>query len=683
MNDKRIKKTPNKYHVFLLVLTCCIVGLSMLGVSYAYWRFTYVDDKTNNATSGCFNIELTDQKDEINLTNAYPLTDEQGLKLKPFSFTLRNTCSIFAHYYVNLEMLEGTTLNSKWIATKVNSDAITTLDQYKTATTAISGSTESRTIAEGYLGSDDSVDYTVSLWMDEDATIDDDVMNKIFKSKVMVVSEPGNYSPVSAGYTRLGEAILANEYQTTPAIAKTKIASKQAVDITNTAPVIKWIEKTGSPTTVTAVKPAQSVIETYNKDTGTGDKTTQASDLTLNDTKLRLFKTKTFNSDTARYSLSDPIYVDPTTLDFSGNTKYYFQAESIYYDQANQKLATTSFDGDITIYQVTGATKTAGTTTWNSISYDSTTYNLSVTTLTETELETDKSDKGLYQGTDDYGTTYYYRGNVKNNNVYFAGFYWQIVRINGDGSIRLIYNGSTKNATGVNQSINSKTYQFNSLHNDPAYVGYMYGNPDATTFDEVHTNTNDSSMKTTLDSWYKTNIVDKGYSDKVATSVGFCGDRSLPASVWGTNDNGDGVNNTPRTSYFGAYVRYVKNVAQFTCPEPSRDLYTTTDSSMGNKALTYPVGLITYDELVFAGMDNRHINKLSWAYSTQHYWTLSPSGFDATWGGANEWYLYSDGDLRPWWGVTNGIGARPVINLKSDTLITGGIGTSSDPFVVS
>lgn len=654
----------------MLVLTCCVVGLSILGVSYAYWRFTYVADKANNATSGCFNIELTDQKDEINLTNAYPITDADGLKLKPFSFTLRNTCSIFAHYYVNLEMLDGTTLNSKWVATKVNSDAITTLDQYKTTTTAISGSTESRTIAEGYLGSDDSVDYTLSLWMDEDATIDDDVMNKIFKSKVMVVSEPGNYSPVLAGYTKLGDAILANEYQTTPAIAKTKIAAKQAVDVTNTAPVIKWIEKTGSAKTINVVKPAQSVIETYNKDTGTGDKTTQASNLTLNDTKLRLFKTKTFNSDTARYSLSDPVYVDPTTLDFSGDQKYYFQSESIYYNQTNQKLATSSGSGNLTIYQVTGATKTAGTTTWNNVSYDSTTYKLNTTTLTETELETDKSDKGLYQGTDDYGTTYYYRGNIKNNIVQFAGFYWQIVRINGDGSIRLIYDGTEKNATGGKQTIGNS--QFNTNYNDPAYVGYMYGNPDGTTFDEVHNNTTSSTIKTKVDNWYKTNIVDKGYSGYVSNAVGFCGDRTLTG--------GDGIS-TSANSNFGALGRHYSQTAIFTCPNKERDLYTTTDSSIGNKALTYPVGLITYDELVFAGMDNRHINKLSWAYSTQHYWTMSPSGFNATSGNADEWDLDSAGGLG-WWGVNHSFGARPVINLKSDTLITSGIGTSSDPFVV-
>ncbi len=661
MNDKRIKKnTPNKYHVLMLILTCCVIGLATVGVSYAYWRFTYIADKANTATSGCFNIELTDQKDEINLTNAYPITDAEGLKLKPFSFTLRNSCSIFAHYYVNLEMLEGTTLNSKWVATKVNSDAITTLDKYKTATTTMTGSTEARTIAEGYLGADDTVDYTVSFWMDEDATINDDVMNKIFKSKVVIVSEPGNYSPVSAGYNKLGEAILANEYQTTPAIAKTKIAAKQTVDVTNTAPVIKWVEKTGGSSTRQVIKPTAEAISSV----------TQLSNLNANEQYMYICTTKSFNSENARYSLGNCSLKDPTTLDYSGDTKYYYSTEYMAYNQTNSKLYVARNAGDITVFQVTGATKTTSTQTTSGITYATNVYNLSCITLTETELETDKSDKGLYQGTDDYGTTYYYRGNVKNNIVSFAGFYWQIVRINGDGSIRLMYDGTVKNATGGNQTIGNS--QFNSKYNDPAYVGYMYGNPDGTTFDEVHTNTTSSTIKTKVENWYKTNIVDKGYNGYVSNAVGFCGDRTLTG--------GDGIS-TSIYSYFGAYGRYEKNTAQFTCPNKERDLYTTTDSSIGNKALTYPVGLITYDELVFAGMDNRHINKLSWAYSTQHYWTMSPSYFYASNGAAREWSQYSAGSLASSW-VTVGYGARPVINLKSDTLITSGIGTSSDPFVV-
>ena len=650
----------SKISIFIIGL---VIVLTSIGLSYAYWKTIIMSDKGNNVTSGCFNVEMINQKDEITLGSTFPITDAEGLKLKPFSFTLKNTCTIFAHYYVNMEMLEGTTLNSKFVATKINSDAITTLDSYKKATITMSGSTEARTIAEGYLGADDTVDYTVSFWMDEDATINDDVMNKIFKSKVVIVSEPGNYSPVSAGYNKLGEAILANEYQTTPAIAKTKIAAKQTVDVTNTAPVIKWVEKTGSSSTRQVKKPTADVISSV----------TQFSNLKADEQYMYVCTTKTFNSETARYSLENCSLKDPTTLDYNGDTKYYYSTESMAYSQTNSKMYVLRNTGDINVYQITGATKTTSTQSTNGITYAINVYNLSCITLTETELETDKSDKGLYQGTDDYGTTYYYRGNIKNNIVYFVGFYWQIVRINGDGSIRLIYDGTVKNASGVQQSINSKTYQFNSKYNDPAYVGYMYGNSNGTTFDEVHTNTTSSTIKTTVDNWYKTNIVDKGYSSHVSNAVGFCGDRTLYS--------GDGIS-TSIYSYFGAYGRNLKQTAQFACQEPSRDLYTTIDSSIGNKALTYPVGLITYDELVFAGMDNRHVNKLSWVYSTQHYWTMSPSNFDAPWGDAREWFQHSAGYLSHYWNVARGLGARPVINLKSDVKISGGTGTANDPYVV-
>ena len=69
------------------------------------------------------------------------------------------------------------------------------------------------------------------------------------------------------------------------------------------------------------------------------------------------------------------------------------------------------------------------------------------------------------------GTSYYYRGSVRNNYVQFAGFYWRIIRINGDGSIRLLYAGTTKDATGTNAQIG--TSAFNTNRNLPLYVGYM------------------------------------------------------------------------------------------------------------------------------------------------------------------------------------------------------------------
>ena len=644
----------------LTISILCILTIT-IGLSYGYYLLNKVQENNNIAGSKCFKLEFSNESEAINLSNMYPISDEEGKKQVPYSFTITNTCDMLAGYTVNMEMLEGTTLNSKYLDVLVNNEEIKLLSTYEATDIVIANSTESRILTKGTLAYNDSADYTVRFWMDKDVE-DIESMNKYFASKIVVVATPSTWDSISAGYNTLHDAILANEYQSTPEKAIEKIKAKGNPDLSQTAPIIKWVEKTGESTTQQVIKPAESAIKSD----------AQTSDLTDNDTKLKLYTTKTFNSNTGRYSMGGAVFVDPTTIDFNGATKYYYQNEYIQYNMDNGKLRTISDNGSNTIYLVTGVTKTSSTGNWNGVKYDAVAYKLSLTQLTETELETDKSDKGLYQAADDYGTTYYYRGNVKNNIVQFAGFYWQIVRINGDGSIRLMYDGTVKNATGGDQTIGNS--QFNSKYNNPAYVGYMYGNPDGTTFDEVHNNTNNSIIKTAVDNWYKTNIVDKGFSSNVSNAIGFCGDRTLRS--------GDGVSTT-QNSYFSSYKRLENNTPQFTCPELSRDLYTTAASSIGNKALTYPVGLITYDELVYAGMDNRHTNKLSWAYSTQHYWTMSPSSFDATLGYAIEWFLNSAGNLTPWWGVGSHLGARPVINLKSDTLITGGIGTSSDPFVVN
>ena len=660
-----------KKKVNMIVLVVSVI-LTLIGLSYGYF-FIRKNQKNNNvANSECFKLEFSNESEAINLSNMYPISDEEGRKQVPYSFTITNTCDMLAGYTVNMEMLEGTTLNSKYLDVLVNNEEIKLLSTYEATDTVIANSTESRILTKGTLAYNDSVDYTVRFWMDKDVE-DIESMNKYFASKIVVVATPSSWNSKDAGYDTLHDAILANEYQTTPDKAIEKIKAKGKPDLSQTAPIIKWLEKTDVTTTINITKPAESVIETYNKDTGTGDRTTQASNLTLNDTKIKFYKTKIFDSETGQYSLTNFDYFDPTMIDYSGDTKYYVVNENISYNNTNGKLYTWNSNSDVTAYLVTGATKTIGTTVWNGVSYDSVTYKLNLLTLTETELETDKSDKGLYQSIDDYGTTYYYRGNVKNNNVYFAGFYWQIVRINGDGSIRLIYNGTKKDSEGNDQSINSKLYQFNNVYNDPTYAGYMYGNPDSTIFDEVHNNTNSSKIKITIENWYKTNIEDKGYSQYINAAVGFCGDRTI--------SSGDGISNTVTTN-FGAYERLQQDTAQFTCPNVERDLYTDNSSSIGNKALTYPVGLITFDELIFAGMRNEYTNKLSWIYSSVNFWTMSPSTFNTSYAMARIFYQISTGRIHIHGWPTSLLSVRPVINLKSDVKISGGIGTVNEPYII-
>ena len=260
---------------------------------------------------------------------------------------------------------------------------------------------------------------------------------------------------------------------------------------------------------------------------------------------------------------------------------------------------------------------------------------------------------------------------MKNNYVQFAGFYWRIIRINGDGSIRLLYAGTTKDATGTNAQIGTR--QFNTQRNLPLNVGYMYGNTSGTTSDEVNANTNDSTIKSYLDNWYSTNLSE--YANYIADS-GFCNDRTLSTR----SNNGNGVQ-TNVTTYYAAYDRYWTNYnPTLTCPDASNDLFTVSETD-GNQALTYPIGLITIDELMLAGARNGYVNKLYYPFSGYTYWTMSPLNFSSNRTAAYEFGLGSGGVASSYW-VTSTYGVRPVINLRSDVQISGGIGTQNNPFVI-
>ena len=262
------------------------------------------------------------------------------------------------------------------------------------------------------------------------------------------------------------------------------------------------------------------------------------------------------------------------------------------------------------------------------------------------------------------GITYYYTGN-SSNWVQFAGFYWRIIRINGDGSIRMIYQGTSANTTGSGTQIG--TSDFNSSRNNNMYVGFKY------TSGEVHgTGTNSTilgaSSSSSLNTWYSTNLADD--ADKIDGNAGFCGDRTPSTSR--SNSNGSGGTGKTET-YYGAYIRLVTNNNPSLQCSDSRDIYTTTDSSTGNKSLTYPIGLLTADEYVLAGSENSYLN------TGQTYWTMSPSWY-STGTYARGFVVYYYGDVASA-DVTAAYGVRPVINLRSDVQLTGS-GTTSDPFKI-
>ena len=278
----------------------------------------------------------------------------------------------------------------------------------------------------------------------------------------------------------------------------------------------------------------------------------------------------------------------------------------------------------------------------------------------------------LCKAKDAYGDSYYYRGNVTNNYVKFAGFYWRIIRINGDGTVRVIYDGTSAHANGEsNEDRQIGTTAFNSGYNDNAYVGYMYGKVGASTYAETHANTNNSTIKTYLDTWYENNIKGTTNEQYVKDNL-FCNDRSFAQ-----DNSGTGVG-TSETHY--RWYNFANNVnnnkMMLICPQ-NNDTFTVNDTSKGNGVLTYGIGLITTDEVVLAGGWNKENSKY-YLYSGEYYWTMSSTLFNGSIAGLSS--VNPNGNADSILSVKSyGPGARPVLNLSSDVLKNGN-GTASDPY---
>ena len=257
------------------------------------------------------------------------------------------------------------------------------------------------------------------------------------------------------------------------------------------------------------------------------------------------------------------------------------------------------------------------------------------------------------------GTTYYYTGKP-NNWVQVAGFWWRIIRINGDGSIRMIYQGTSANE--IESGTQIQTSDFNSSPYGSYYVGLVHDGS------SQHGSGQNSTIMTSLNNWYNDNIEnndkDLHYEQYIDTGAGFCSDRNLNSgSSWSTY------------SYleYAAYGRLVgSNSPILQCSDA--DIL-----SQDNGRLPNPIGLITADEAALAGVTWSNPQS-SYLNTGQNYWTMSPCGFDDGYYEAYVFYVNSSGKLDNN-NVNHTYGVRPVINIRADVQLTGS-GTTTDPFVV-
>ena len=293
---------------------------------------------------------------------------------------------------------------------------------------------------------------------------------------------------------------------------------------------------------------------------------------------------------------------------------------------------------------------------------------------------------------DDYGTSYYFRGAVTNNYVEFANKCWRIVRVGGDGSVKLIlHNDNTAKAANPCASANNSTSAafarfsgttytsaFNTNYNDNAYVGFKYGTVGSSTYETTHANTNNSTILTNLETWYTNNL--KTYESVIDDTV-WCNDKTNVTDTsynpWGYS-NVTGLGYGTNVTYYGATQRLVGTSGSAGGTGPS--LKCNGELSKINSK----VGLITADELAYAGYayaKNNTTTYLQENATDTYWWSLSPNYFNGY--SAYVWYVCgSIGSFDNFNDVFNTNGVRPSISLKSTTNVTGE-GTSSTPYIIS
>ena len=262
--------------------------------------------------------------------------------------------------------------------------------------------------------------------------------------------------------------------------------------------------------------------------------------------------------------------------------------------------------------------------------------------------------------TDTGEAVYYYRGNV-DNHLIFANFCWRIVRTTETGGVKLIYEGVPQNGQCNNNYGSIGSSAFNSTSNDAKYVGYMYG---SSIDDEIYTD--DSTIKKTIDTWYKTKMT--SYTSQLEDTV-FCNDRS-----YNTIES-----DIDLELYFGAYTRLsIDKTPTLKC-QNARDKF-TVNTSNGNGKLTYPVGLITADEVMYAGGTNS--NSSFYLYTGQIHCTMTPAFYMFLQGIYRSMVIALESNGKIMQTIVNAnCGVRPVISLQPGTSISGA-GTAESPFII-
>ncbi len=522
----------------------------LIGVTFAWLSVTLRGTKENVIKVGSLTLTLDDTMGNgINLEEAFPLTDIEGERTTPYTFTLENTSNIESEYSIYLDNLPLQSGEEKLEDNNIKYCLTREGEEFGYNLLSTTGTNPDRILASGMIPAHTKYTYTLRLWIDEDAT--EDIAGQVFRGQIRVE---------------------ANQIY----------GAKKTILLNN------------------PVKGTKKNMFDYSNEGKKYDITT---------------KTK----------VNYPNYITNglySTIDEDG-TSYYFRGN------VNNIVKFGKYEKDYYVYQATVSGKT-----YNYVSLAACQF--ADSTCTEA------------------------------NKVKFASagddMYWKIIRVNGDGTVRMIYSGTSVDETGMNAGIGISRY--NVTCNDLKYSGYTYDNG------------TDSNIKTEIDIWYNNNLKGTSYDKKIAVGK-FCSDSS------GTVEDGTELitkQNWPAGTKMFQTARRVwndyvgtgnYNAPNLVCPE--------TDKTYGGR-YNLKAGLITGDEMNLAGLTSTE-NGSNYLRNGHWFWSMTPSTFRG--GVADVFAVNSEGYLS-YWNVNahNGL-IRPVINLSVDAKFAeGGNGSSSSPYVV-
>lgn len=666
----------NKQDKIILAIITLVLVLASAGLTYAFFSSFSSSESASTiaAKGGNMSIKYASGNGNIVVENIYPR--EAAWVNKSFTVTGNNTTDLDMYYSISL-VIDNAAISANLLTYTLNGvntsnngsiiPSITTPEHFSNDTTELG-------VGKFNKGNNQTHSYVLNIYFKDDGTNQNYGQEMNFSAHLIInnVNDSGE-----ASYTGSGRNILTSQYTPSP-LTKTfnvdsgNIAVPYDYDIylinnsnsnyssNNFTYTLKGTDKSSSGTVANITNQALSHDSSSVK-LGSG--------------------TFTKKNATHKYSLSiSGVSITNTSLNYS---------------PISLSPRIHIVDGQLMVVKKNTLSDTIMASASVSDSPKTVPGKVSATT-----------NEGINKTTDDYGTSYYYRGSADNNYVQFANMCWRIVRVTGNGAIKLVLQNN--NSTDCTASSNKEQFLKLKSESTPVKltksfagsaetVALMYKsggniksplayndnftllsnkkNSDDTiaagepiisqenNYSEIFANTTKSNLLNKLESWYSEKL--SNYTDYLEDVI-WCNDKSYNTS----------------TKHFGAYTRFNSYTPSLVCPNDSLggnlSKYTVSDTTKGNGALTYKIGLLTADELMFAGASSgSNTSFYLYVNSNDEWWTISPSRY------SGDYYvtftykdkIYSLDNPYP------SAYLRPAIAIKS-TAIVGGTGTKTNPYVI-